>query len=166
MDNLNFGHGNSVNLVNVGAVAGTTSTFTSTAATNAALNGKFTVSLAAQTNAATPVVDAGTGLPFILVQPGFCCAIVFGVSSTGVLQMAQGLVLANGVGAGAVPGPLILDPQFPGLPQNFVALAYTIVRTAPSATAWQAGSGSWTAAGVTASTFQNVYQLPNRPQAS
>jgi hypothetical protein len=28
------------------------------------------------------------------------------------------------------------------------------------------GTSSWTASGVSASTFQNVFQLPNRPQAS
>jgi hypothetical protein len=166
MDNLNFGNGNSLNLSNCGAVAGTTSTFTTTSATNAALNGKFTVALGIQTNAATPVLDSTTGLPFIPVLPGFACTIVFGVTAAGALTMSQSTPIALSAGSGNVPGPLINDPQFPEVPQLAVALAYTVVRTAPNAAPWTPGVGAWAATGVVASTFQNVVQLPNRPQAS
>ncbi len=166
MDNLNFGYGNSCNLANAGAVAGTTSTFTTTAATNAVINGKFVTPLGVQTNAALPTVDGATGKPFLPLSPGFCCSLVFGVTSAGVLTLCQGQVLGLSAGAGAVPGPLLLDPQFPGLPQDFVALAYTVVRTAPTAAPWTPSTGSWTATGVVATAFQNVFQLPNRPQAT
>lgn len=166
MDNLNFGFGNSCNLSNSGAVAGTTSAFTTTAATNCVINGKFVTPLGVQTNAASPVMDGATGKPFLTMAPGFCCSLVYGVNSAGVLLLCQSTPIAIGAGAGAVPGPIITDPQFPGLPTDFVALAYTVVRTAPSAAPWTPGVGAWTAAGVVASAFQNVFQLPNRPQAS
>ena len=166
MDNLNFAYGNSCNLVNAGAVAGTTSSFTTTAATNAVINGKFTTPLGIQTNAASPTLDGATGLAFIPLQPNQCCALVYGVTSAGILLLMQGSILPNGAGVGAVPGALIRDPQFPGLPQDCAALAYTIVRTAPAAAPWTPGAGAWAAAGVVGTAFQNVFQLPNRPQAS
>lgn len=166
MDNLNFGYGNSANLSNAGVVAGTTSTVSTTAATNAVINGKFTTALGIQTNVASPVLDGATGKPYITLNPGFCCSLVVGINFAGVLLVAQSTPLAISAGAGAVPGAVIVDPQFPGLPQDFVALAYTVVRTAPSAAPWLPGVGAWAAAGVVATPFQNVYQLPNRPQAS
>jgi hypothetical protein len=165
-ENLNFAWGLTANFASAAAVAGTTSTFTSTVTTNCCINGKFCTTLAAQTNAATPTTDAATGLAFNALAPNQCCTIVFGQNAAGALRMAQGRVLACGVGVTTTVGALIQEPQFPGLPDDFVALAYCIVRTAPSAASWVPGTGSWTASGVSASVFQNCAQLPNRPQAS
>jgi hypothetical protein len=155
-----------LNLVNAAAVAGTTSTFTSTVTTAGLINGKFVTTLAAQTNAASPTTDASTGLAFNALQPNQTCALVFGQTQAGVLQLVQGPIIATLTGVTTTVGALINDPQFPDLPNNFLPLAYTIVRTAPSAAAWIPGTGSWTASGVSASTFQNVGQLPARPQSS
>jgi hypothetical protein len=155
-----------INLANAGAVAGTTSTFTSTATTAGLINGKFVTTLAPQTNAASPTVDANTGVAFNALQPNQTCSLVFGQTAAGALQLVQGPIIACGVGVTTTPGALINDPQFPDLPNNFVPLAYTIVRTAPNAAAWIPGTGSWTASGVSASTFQNIGQLPARPQSS
>lgn len=165
-DNLNFSYGITINLASAAAVAGTGSSFTSTVTTNAVINGKFTTTLGAQTNAATPTTDASTGLAFIPLAPNQCCAIVFGVTAAGALQMSQGKIIATNTGVTTTPGALLNDPQFPGLPDNFCPIAYTIVRTAPSAAPWTPGAGAWAASGVVATTFQNVSQLPNRPQAS
>lgn len=165
-DNLNYSYGLTANLASAAAVAGTTSSFTSTVTTSAVINGKFTTTLGAQTNAATPTVDATTGLAFVPLTPNQCCSIVFGVNAAGALQMAQGKPIPTALGVTTTVGALINDPQFPGLPNDFCPLAYTVVRTAPSAAAWTPGSSSWTASGVSASTFQNIAQLPNRPQAS
>ena len=166
MANLNFDYGMTANFANSGAVAGTTSTYTSTATTVAAIKGKFTTTLAAQTNAATPTVDGATGNAFVAMTPNNCCALVFGIGAAGTLKMCQGPIIPTQVGVTTTVGALINEPQFPALPEDFVALAYTIVRTAPSAANWTPGTSSWTASGVSASTFQNVAQLPNRPQAS
>lgn len=165
-DNLNYSYGITINLASAAAVAGTTSTFTSTVTTNAVINGKFTVTLGAQTNAASPTLDAATGLVFNPLSPNQCCTLVYGVNAAGALQLVQGKIIPTNVGVTTTVGALVNDPQFPGLPNDFCPLAYTVVRTAPSAAAWTPGTGSWTASGVSATTFQNVAQLPNRPQAS
>jgi hypothetical protein len=155
-----------LNLASAAAVAGTTSTFTSTVTTNCCINGKFATTLAAQTNAASPTLDATTGLVFNPLSPNQCCTLVYGQNQAGVLKLAQGPIIATAAGVTTTVGALINEPQFPSLPNDFVALAYTIVRTAPSAAPWTPGTGSWTASGVSASTFQNAAYLPARPQAS
>jgi hypothetical protein len=152
--------------VNAGAVAGTTSTFTSTAATAGVIGGKFVTPLGVQTNAASPTTDANTGLAFNALQPSQTCTLVFGQNAAGALLLAQGPVINCPGGLTTTPGALTILPQFPDLPNNFLPLAYTIVRTAPSAATWTPGTGSWAASGVVASTFQNIGELPARPQAS
>jgi hypothetical protein len=165
-DNLNFPQGITMNLASAAMVAGTTSTYTTTVTTNCVINGKFATTLAAQTATATPTTDGTTGVAFNALAPNQCCAIVLGQNLAGAIRMVQGPIIPCAVGVTTTVGALINDPQFPGLPNDFCPLAYTIVRTAPSAAPWIPGTGSWTASGVSASTFQNVAQLPNRPQAS
>ena len=155
-----------INFVNCAMVAGTTSTYTTTVTTAGVINGKFVTTLGVQTNTATPTTDANTGLAFNALQPNQCCALVFGQTAAGAIQLVQGPIIPTNVGVTTTVGSFINDPQFPGLPANFLPLAYTVVRTAPSAAAWTPGTSSWTASGVSASTFQNVAVLPARPQSS
>jgi hypothetical protein len=155
-----------INFVNSAAVAGTTSTYTSTVTTAGVINGKFVTTLAAQTNAATPTTDAATGNAFIGLTPNQCCVVLFGQTAAGALQMCQGPIISTLTGVTTTVGGFILDPQFPIPPNNFLPLAYTIVRTAPSAATWTPGGSSWTASGVSATTFQNIAVIPSRPQSS
>lgn len=164
MANINFDQGITINLVNAGAVAGTTSTFTSTVTTAGLINAAFVTTLAPQTNAASPVLDWATGLAFNTLLPNQTCALVFGQTAAGVLKLCQGPIIPTVVGVTTTVGAFLVAPQFPGLPDNFLVLAYTIVRTAPSAANWLPGAGSWTASGVSATAFQNIGQLPNRPR--
>lgn len=166
MATLNFDYGVTQNLSNAGVVAGTTSTYTTTAATNCAIQGKFATPLAAQTAQPTPTTDAVTGQPFVAVPPNSTCVLVLGVNAAGVIQMAQGQILPTTTGVTTTVGAFLRDPQFPPIPDNFCALAYAIVRTAPAAAPWTPGTGSWTASGVVTTAFQNVSQLPSRPQLS
>jgi hypothetical protein len=166
MANLNFDNGMTENGTSAGAVAGTGSSFTTTVLPQPIINGKFVTPLAIGANAALPATDATTGNAFIPLPPNSCCSLVFGQNAAGALLMAQGPVIQTTVGLTTTVGALARDPQWPALPDNFVALAYTIVRTAPSALPWTPGTGTWTASGVSASTFQNISQLANRPQAS
>ena len=166
MANLNFDYGGTQSFANVGMVAAATSTYTTTAASNVCINGKFATVLTAQTAQPTPTVDFVTGAAFLPVPPNSCCALVLGINAAGVIGMAQGPIIATNTGVTTTVGAFLRDPQFPPLPDNFCPLAYTIVRTAPSAAPWVPGTGAWTASGVSASTFQNVSQLPNRPQLS
>ena len=165
-NNLNFDAGVTINLVNAGAVAGTTSTYTTTATTVCVINGKFATGLTAQTNTASPTTDATTGAAFIALTPNQTCSLVWGVNAAGAIKLCQGPIISTLTGITTTVGGLLNDPQFPSLPNDFCAIAYTVVRTAPSAAAWTPGTSNWTASGVSCSTFQNVCQLPNRPQAS
>lgn len=165
-NNLNFDVGVTISNVSTAMVAGTTSTYTTTVTSNACINGKYTTALTAQTNTATPTTDANTGLAFNALQPNQCCSLVFGLNAAGAIQLVQGPIISTLTGVTTTVGGFAVAPQFPPLPNNFVALAYTVVRTAPSAVAWTPGTSSWTASGVSASTFQNVEQLPSRPQIS
>jgi hypothetical protein len=155
-----------LNMVNCAAVAGTGSSFTSTVTTAGIIAGKFVTPLTAQTNAATPTTDGNTGVAFNTVLPNQTCALVFGQTLAGALVMVQGQVIATNLGVTTTPGSLLLEPQFPSLPANFLPLAYTIVKTSPSAVPWIPGTGAWAASGVVCTTFQNVGMLPPRPQAS
>jgi hypothetical protein len=165
-ESLDFDAGLTINLANAGMVAGTTSTYTTTVTTAGAINGKFMTTLAPQTNTATPTTDATTGLAFNALAPNKCCSIVFGQNLAGTIKMCQGQIIDTIVGVTTTVGALLRDPQFPSLPDDFCPLAYTVVRTAPSAASWIPGTGSWAASGVSASTFQNVARMPSRPQAS
>jgi hypothetical protein len=164
--NTDFDASVTMNLVSAAMVAGTTSTYTTTVTTAGVINGKFMTTIAAQTNTATPTTDASTGLAFTALAPNQTCVMVLGQNLAGTIKMVQGPIIATLAGVTTTVGALINDPQFPGLPNDFCPLAYTVVRTAPSAAAWTPGTSSWTASGVSASTFQNVAMLPARPQAS
>lgn len=152
------------NFVSAVAVAGTTSTFTSTVTTAGVIDGKFVTTLGAQTNAASPTTDANTGVAFNALAPNKACALVFGQNAAGTLKLVQGPIVDTIVGVTTTVGAFDKAPQFPPLPDDFLPLAYTLVRTAPSAASWIPGTGSWTASGVSATTFKNVSTLPNRPQ--
>lgn len=158
--------GASFSAVNAVMSAGTTSTYTTTTTTACVINGKWATALTAQTNTATPTTDATTLLAFLALAPNQCCSLVLGINAAGAIKMCQGPILGTLTGVTTTVGALLNDPQFPPLPDDFCPLAYTIVRTAPSAAAWTPGTSSWTASGVSASTFQNISVLPNRPQAS
>ena len=150
--------------VDTGAVAGTTSTFTTTAAAAGLINGKFVTALGISTNLATPTTDATTGKAFVGLTPNQTCAIVFGQNAAGSLRMCQGPAISTEVGVTTTVGAFINAPQFPGLAEDFMPIAYTIVRTAPSAATFTPGTSSWTASGVSATTFKRIGQLPDRPQ--
>ncbi len=158
--------GITLNLANAAFVAGTTSTYTTTVTTAGLINGKFITTLGAQTNTASPTTDATTGVAFNALQPNQTCCLLWGTNAAGTIKLCQGPIISTLVGVTTTVGGLLNDPQFPTPPDDFCPMAYTIVRTAPSATAWTPGTSNWTASGVSCSTFANIGQLPNRPQAS
>jgi hypothetical protein len=159
-------HGATINLANAGFVAGTTSTYTTTATTVGLINGKWITTLAAQTNTASPTLDATTGLAFNALQPNQTCALLWGTNAAGAIKLCQGPIIGTLIGVTTTVGALLNEPQFPAYPDDFCPMAYTIVRTAPSAVAWIPGTGNWTASGVSCSTFANIGAMPSRPQSS
>lgn len=158
--------GITLNYVSAAMVAGTTSTYTTTVTTAGVINGKFVTTLGAQTNTASPTTDANTAAAFTALGVNKTCALVFGQTVAGVIQLVQGPIVDTETGVTTTVGALRDLPQFPPLPDNFLPLAYTIVRTAPSAASWIPGTGAWGASGVSCSTFRNIGQLPDRPQSS
>lgn len=66
-DNL-FNQALTFNHVNAGLVAGTTSSYTTTATTVCSIRGKFATGLTAQTNTASPTTDATTGAAFVALS--------------------------------------------------------------------------------------------------
>ena len=166
MAQINNLSGLTLNYVSAAMVAGTTSTYTTTVTTAGIINGKFVTTLGAQTNTASPTTDANTGAAFNALSPNKTCALVFGQTAAGAIQLVQGPIIDTDVGVTTTVGAFRAAPQFPALPDDFLPLAYTLVRTAPSAASWVPGTGSWTASGVSATTFKNIGTLPNRPQIS
>ena len=162
--NLSSSVGLTINMVSAVASAGSTSTITTTTTTSGMINGQFVTTYAAANNAATPTTDATTAKAFVALQPSQCCTLVFGQNAAGTLKMVQGPIIGTLIGVTTTVGSFYDAPQFPQLPDDFMAFAYTVVRTAPSAAAWIPGTGSWTDSGISATTFKNVGQLPSRPQ--
>jgi len=151
---------------NVGAVAGTTNTFTTTAASLCSIAGKWTTALGVLTNSATtPTTDANTGAAFPAILPNTAAAIVFGVNAAGTLVAVQGAVTPTETGVTTTVGAFILAPQFPPIPGDFCPIAYTVARCAPSLTAGVVlGTTQWAASGASFTTFKNINTLPSRPQ--
>lgn len=145
-------------------IAGTTSTYTTTVTTDCIVNGLFATAITAQTNTATPTTDATTGAAFNALSANKTCAIVLGQTVGGVIKMSQGPIIDTYPGVTTTVGAFKEAPQFPALPSDFCPLAYTLVRTAPDAASWTPGTSSWTATGVSATTFKNVAVLPQRPK--
>lgn len=165
MDSLQF-PGLTINLANAGAVAGTTNTFTTTAATVPVIRGKFGTALGVLTNSATtPTTDVNTGAAFATILPNKTAAIVFGTNAAGTLKAVQGPIIDTETGVTTTVGAFIHAPQWPAIPDDFCPFAYTIVRVAPSATSgFILGSTSWAASGISCTTFKNIAVLPDRPQ--
>ena len=165
-DNSRRIYGLTQSTVNAVVAKGTTSTYSTTNSTAGVVNGKWVTPITAQTNTATPVLDASTGVAFVAMAINKATVLVIGQTFAGAIQMSQGSVEDTFAGSGSTAGAFNKSPQFPFLPDDFLPLAYLLVRTAPSASAWTAGTSSWTATGITASAVQNVACLPDRPQAS
>lgn len=165
MDNLTL-RGSTMSHVNAGLVAGTTSTYTTTASTACSFRGKWGTALTAQTNTASPTTDATTGAAFVALGDNQCTVLVWGVNAAGAIQLSQGSIEDTAVGVTTTAGAFLKLPQFPALPDDFCPIGYQLVRTAPSAAAFTPGTSSWTATGITCSTIQNVSVLPDRLQSA
>lgn len=160
-----------INHINAGVALGTTSTITVATTTSHSIGGKFGTAYAAAANTAvtSPTINAATGTAFVSMDVNKATVIVVGATAAGTLRLAQGSVVDTEVGVTTTKGAFILAPQFPVLPDDFVPLAYALIRTAPSAAAWTCGTSSWTASGVFSglngtTTMQQVNgTLPDRP---
>lgn len=155
-----------ISYVATGLTKGTTSTYTTTATTETAIDGKRSTGLAAQTNTATPTTDARTSAAFVAQTDNTVCVYVFGITAAGAIAVCQGPSEPTETGVTTTAGAFKNRPQFPVLPDNFCPIGYLFVRTAPSASDFTFGTSNWDATGVTSSAVVEVDgQLPSRPQA-
>lgn len=156
-------NGMTVNQASAGFVLGTTSTYTTTATTSAVINGVFATGLTAQTNTASPTLDATTGAAFVPLTANQATVLVWGVNAAGAIKLAQGQVVSTETGVTTTAGAFITAPQFPALPDDFVPIAYNLVRTSPTGSSFTPGTTAWAASGITSSVAKNIQTLPARP---
>ena len=168
MANFNQLNGINLNLTNALVTLPSTNVVSTGATSNGLIGGKFATAVTAVTTQAPLAADVATGLAPTPLLNNQATVIVFGILGTGVggIRTAQGSIVNTEVGVGNVAGNFISAPQFPVMPDNFLPLAYALVRSAPSAASWQGNSGNWAATGITTSAVVNLGQLPDRPSIS
>lgn len=167
MESMAFNPPTTMNFASVGLTLPSTSVYSTANSSECAFKGKLGTVLTAQTTQATPTTDGVTGAAFPSLSDNQATVLVFGVTSGGAIAMCQGSIVDTDVGVTTTAGAFRLYPQFPTLPDSICPVAYALVRTAPSASAFTAGTSNWTATGITTSTVVNILGgLPDRPQSS
>jgi len=146
--------------------AGSAKTFATTIASDGMIGGKHVVALPVTTGGTTPVLDATTGAAFKVLTDNQATVIVWGQNAAGTIQLSQGGIEATEVGITTTAGAFKRAPAFPSLPDDFMVLAYQLIRTAPSASDFTIGTSNWNATGITTGTAVNCGVLPERPQTS
>lgn len=130
-----------------------------------AIGGKMGTAKTAVTDGVTPTTDYNTGSAFTALAAETGTVFVWGLTSNGTVKLMQGSVTAVKGGVTTTAGSFDVYPQFPTIPDDICPFAYTVVKTAPSASAWTIGTSNWNASGVSVA-HVNISQLPDRPQAS
>jgi hypothetical protein len=160
MTMVNQPFGTTASTVKPGLAAGTTSTYTTAAATTCSIGGKFATTLAAQTNTATPTTQ-GDSSAFTALAASQISVYVFCVVAAGTIAVFQGSV-EDLDGADAV----VVAPQFPAIDlETYCPFGYVVINNGSTGSAWTFGASNWTATGVV-DTFTDVLVLPNRPQTA
>jgi len=159
----NNNHSGTMSFTKTVAVAGTTSTVTTSNATDFIINGKFGTQLDALTNQATPTTDFLTGAAFPALAANEGCAIVLGTTAAGgtTVKAVQGGI----VDLDSTSGEFITAPSFGSIPKEMCPFAYIIIQNGSTGSAWTFGTTSFGATGIT-DTFVDIGQMPDRPQES
>lgn len=151
-------NGMTLSVAAVGLVGGTTTTYTTTAATAGFIDGEFGTALAAQTNTATPTTDADTGAAFVALAASEACVFVFGVTAAGAIAVQQGPVVSMDSDTNEPDFYL----EFPAVIDTVLPVGYGVIKNGSTGSAWTFGASNWTATGVI-DTFSDVGVLPDRP---
>lgn len=130
-----------------------------------AIGGKMGTAKTAVTDGATPTTDYNTGAAFLPIPVEDGCVFVWGLTSGGTVKLMQGSITDVRGGVTTTAGSFDVYPQFPTIPDDVCPFAYTIVKSAPSSSAWTIGTSNWNATGMSVA-HVNISQLPDRPQAS
>jgi len=143
-----------------GLTAGTTTTYTTTAAIDIAIKGKFGTAFGTKSNQATPTTDLNTGAAFVAQAINKGCVYVFGCIADATVKAVQGPIYSLDADTGD-----FLDqtaPQFPPIPDTMCPFGYVVIKNDSTGSAWTFGSSNWAATGIT-DTFTDVMVLPDRP---
>src|SRR3990167_1535876 len=163
MSNARRLSGLTMSLVSAGVTAGTNATFNQATTSRCVIGGKFAVGLAAGNGQTSPTTDVNTGAAFLPMVDDEICVFVWGVIAAGTIAVAQGRIESTLVGATTTPGTVVVNPQFPALPDNFCPIAYTVVKTAPSSSGFTFGTTTWATSGID-DVWVDIATLPDRPQ--
>lgn len=142
-----------------GAIAGTTTTYTTTVAVPGVLKGKWTTEFAIKTNAASPTLDWNTGIAFLPLAIKKGCVFVWGFLAAGTVKVVQGPI----VDLDPANDAFVIRPQFPPIPDDMVPFAYTLVANGAAGAAWTFGVSNWSATAAV-DTWVDIAFLPERPQ--
>ena len=150
----------------------TTTTLSTTNAATYSIGGKMYVQGAAWTNQATPTTDSATGATFAPVLANFGSIFLVGVNAAGTMKVIQGQVQALDTS-----GNFIVAPQFGALgfqgsgstDNDFCPLGYIVIKagsTADNVHGWRFGTDNMSAVTGITYAFQDVSNLPGRPQVA
>lgn len=152
--------GATICIAKAGLTAGTTSTYTTAAATGGSVLGKFVTALGAQTNTATPTTDFnGDAFTALAVSEG--AVFVFSLIAAGTIVVHQG-----GTEVLDASNAFKIAPQFPSIDTDvYMPFGYVVVKNGSTGAAWTFGTTSFAATGIV-DTYTDVTTLPLRPQTA
>lgn len=151
-------YGGNITLSKSGLSAGTTTTYNIANATTYAIKGQL-YSLATAAAAATPVVDANTGVAFKPLALNQACVFAFLVNAAGVVSVAQGPITSNADLTGGIGAA-----QFPGYPDTTTPFGYLLAQAGPTAVGnWTLGINNLSGVTGLTFTFRDVMDAPAQP---
>lgn len=153
--------GGNVTFGKAGLVAGTTTTYTIATAFPFAIAGRLFTGAAAS-NAATPTLDALTGLAFKGLVLNQACIFAFFMNASSVVSVAQGPIVSNLDLTGGLAAA-----QFPQASDALTPFGYLLAQAGPTTVGtWLFGTNNLS--GVTGLTysFRDVMDYPAQPITS
>lgn len=160
------------NFTKVVLTNGTTTTLSTSNAATYAIRGKMYVQGAAWTNQATPTTDSATGNTFAPVLANQGSIFLVGVDHSGNMKVYQGQVQALDTSGNFIVAPQFgaLGPQGSGSTDNdFCPLGYLVIKagsTADNVHGWRFGTDNMSSVTGITYTFQDLCNLPDRPQVA
>lgn len=151
----------SICVTKAGLGAGTTTTYSTTAAVVFSERGKM-YSAPIATNAATPTLDADTGLVFNPLLANQGCTFLFGYTGAGVISVTQSPIMALDA-----TGNFLIAPQLPAIANGVTPFGYLVAKAGSTlASGWVLGTSNLSGVTGMTYTFQDIMNLPDRPQVS
>lgn len=147
-------------LSKAGLAAGTTTTYSTTAAVLSCIKGKL-YSKGAVTNGATPTVDAVTGAAFRPLSASQTCIFLFGFDSGGNIKVAQGPIVSTD----DVTGDLAAV-HYPTFPNTIAAFGALIAKAGSNLSGtWTFGTNNLSSVTGMTYTFADLAFVPAAPEA-